>query len=143
MQLIPRLVVLAYASNEVRAVLAFAICCKREQLMGDEKAMSERRTVIQHARFLSDFGPFFCPHRQACHLSGQGSGRVLTSCLRFLAVSRDTKAKFKRISGPLNRSAPSTYACCHFSRAASMAHGICRALQEVAGLMGIALARFV
>ena len=48
-----------HTPKEIRAVLAFAICCKRKQLRGEEKAMSERRTVIQHARFLCDSGPFF------------------------------------------------------------------------------------
>lgn len=105
MQLLPRLFVLAYASKKVRVVLAFAICCKREQQRGEDKAMSERRTLIQHARFLCDSGPFFCPHIQTCLLSGQCSGRVLALCLRFflaLAIPRENSSAFSR---SLNRSA--------------------------------------
>ena len=66
---------------------------------GEDKAMSERRTLIQHARFLCDSGPFFCPHIQTCLLSGQCSGRVLALCLRFflaLAIPRENSSAFSR-----------------------------------------------
>ena len=133
----PRLFVLAYASKKVRVVLAFAICCKREQQRGEDRAMSERRTLLQHARYLCDSGPFFCPHIQACLLSGQCSGRVLALCLCFflsLAIPRENSSAFSR---SLNRSAALPRMPAVTFREQPLWHkAYCHALQEVAWLQG-------